>query len=329
MNPESGGMLYFTGNATISGKFTKKAFEEVVKPPLIQLPKLLKILPIAEDEKVQFSNFVIRGVKAYSARYALGFRSYYDAFGIEANTVGALRYVLNQIQLPSSQFQNLLFTIRENTVFEIENNPFTEPFAVRLREFDSFKRIFREDKGIYPEMEKYKAILGQMQQDLENSKPFVPKNAADDAKELKSRLSPAGRIAFSIFRSEEDSYLNMVKMWISSAGISPQWDRLFAEPVLQAYEIGMADAESLVDKTWKTLLRSDIRPIVKQFPFDKRSDSITDPAELEAVIHPQGRFWKTATALFAPVCIRNNSEWQERKGFRLPDDMIKTLNDAE
>ena len=44
----------------MDGKLTRGAFEQQVKPVLAELPELVRGLPVVEDEKTRFSNFVLK-----------------------------------------------------------------------------------------------------------------------------------------------------------------------------------------------------------------------------------------------------------------------------
>lgn len=333
LNANNDGTLFFTGTAKIDGRFTKKAFKEEIKPILSGLPKFLITIPIRRDERTRFSNFIIKGVKAYAKRYIYEYRHYYNAFGITAEFPGALQYVLNQIQMPSSQFQEVLFKIKENTSIEIEDNSFLRPFKLKLREFDFFSRLLREDKGAYPEFEKYIFILADMQSEIEANKPYTPENEEDESNALKTRLSPLGRICLSVFRNEENSYLTMINMWLNSMGTPPEWQRLFLAPVLEAYSLGQAEVEGLVAKVWKKVWDTEIRPSLAMFPFDMRAETTIEPAWLNANLHPQGKFWKIFNSLAAPVCQKKENTWQPRESSRgtmaLPENMLKNVNEME
>jgi len=270
---------------------------------------------------------------SYSKRYVFSYYHYYDSFHVKADFLTALRYVLTHIQLPSSQFQEFLLVIKDNTALELEDSPFLHPFAAKLKEFDFFRRLLGEDNGSYPELEKYKFIMAQLQTDIENNQPFVPDNDADSAAALKSRLSSLGRICLSEFCNQEDSYLALVKMWMNSIGAEAKWQRLFLEPVLRAYALGKIEVEGVIHKTWQNLWDSDIQPVLDKFPFDMKADAIVDPEWLEVVIHPGGSFWKGFESLIAPLCVKRGQVWEEKTSsmgaLLLPQNMLKTVNSME
>ncbi len=310
LNPGNSGELFFVGKARVDGKFTRKAFDEAVRPPLLHLSKLMKDLPIAGGEKVRFGNYVLRGVKAYTKRYVFGFKNLYDAFHVEAEFPGALRYVLREIQQPASQFQEFLLIMEENTALEIEEDPFLRPFALGLREFASFRRLMREEKGVYPELEKYKTIMGLMLKDLEADGEPPEEKEGDPAAALKRRLGPLGRMSLAIHRNEEDSYLRMIRMWLDNIGITYQWERLFLEPVHQAHAIGIKEVETFVKEVWRRLDRQVLVPVSTRFPFDMNGEDPAEPEWLKGLIHTEGVFWRTFNDFIAPLVRRTDEGWR-------------------
>ncbi len=332
MNPTNDGLMFFVGKGKVDGKLTRLAFEESVKPPLIALPDFLKSLPVTEEEKTSFSNFIYKEVESYAERYVASYKAYYLQFKVVADSMGGLVYVLNQIQLPNSQFQDFLATMKENTVLDLGDSPYLRPMGLKLGTFDFIRRLMADQKGVMPELEKFRAIMAQMQAELENTEPYVAGNPADDARELRAILTPAGRICLSIFRNEDGSYMKMVQMWLKSVGIAAEWQQPFVTPVQQAYAFGQTELEAGLNKMWNDMCESYLQPIVTKFPFDRKSESDIPLSELERVINPKGAFWKTFRDYLAPVCQETGHTWFERKsGFgrlRLPRDLLAVANDV-
>lgn len=330
LNEGNDGFLFFTGKAVVDGRFTRRAFNDEVKPALEELSEFVDLLPLRKAEKIRFSNFITKCVKAYASDYVAAWRNFYEEFGVQATSLAALRYTLTQIQLPHSQFQDFLVTVNENVTLEIGDTPYLRPFANRLRTFDSIRHLMKEDKGTFPELEKYKLIIGQLQTDIESTEPYAPDNGADPATFLKSRLSPLGRIALSIFRNEENSYLNLVGMWLKSAGIQARFHRLFLDPVYSAYGVGNAEVASVIEMEWAALVESTIGQMINKFPFYMQSDQSVSPAWLQSHIHMEGAFWNRFNQMIAPVCLKKNDTWVARSSplgkISLPDDMLAAVN---
>jgi hypothetical protein len=330
MNVSNDGRFLFTGHARIDGRFTREALERRVKPILTDIPALIESLPIPQKDKSYFSNLLFKEVEIYGRRYAQYYRKYYMEFDIKAGSPGALRYVLSQMVSPSSPFMEVLLTMRDNTQIDPGTNVYLRSLSLKLAEFDFLRRLMGEQKGTFPELEKYKALLDQMQMDMQDQTPAAKKDKDDSCAVLKSRLTPLGRISFAIFRGEQDSYVNLVKLWLNSVGIPTQWQDIFLAPVWQAYFLGMTELETNIGKVWMELRQNDILTLHNKFPFDIASREDVTIETLRNATHPSGHFWQTFQRMLAPFCIEEEGQWRRRGGPydypRLPSNMIPTIN---
>jgi hypothetical protein len=331
MNPSNDGLLFFIGKGKVDGRLTRSGFEQEVKPVLTDLDETLQGLPIAAEEKKRFSGFIAKQAEAYADRYVAAYRSYYSQFHLAADSQGGLRYLLKQIQLPTSPFQDFLSSMKENTALDVGESPFLRQFAKKLGTFEFIRRLMAEKDGAFPEYDKYKAILRQMDDELDSGEPFTVKNKADDAGELKRILSPLGRISLAIQRGENDSYAGMVRSWIKSVGMDPEWQGPFLDPVMIAFFLGRSDVELSIQKVWSDLSESYVKPLYSKFPFNQKTETEIPPPEIERIFHPQGTFWKSFRDYIAPVCQENSGFWSERVSpqgtFRIPDDMLDRANE--
>jgi len=330
MNPSNDGRFFFSGHARVDGRFTKDAFQKRVEPVLTELPEFMDKLPIQIKEKRQFSDFLAMEVDAYSRQYAKAFRDYYMDFDLKVDSPGALRYVLTQLTLPSSQFMDVLLTVRDNTAIDPGENKYLLPLALRLGEFEFFQRLLEEQKGTFPELNKYRAMLKQMQMDINEDGPVEDTDEKEPLNDFKNLLTPLARISFSIFRDDPDSYLNMAKLWLESVGISAEWQDVFLAPFYQAYFLGIAEIEAEIDKTWTDLLQANISPLYIKFPFDMTSDKDVTYEEIKEATHPFGRFWKTFNVILSPFCVEQSGLWRARVcpfgAINLPENMLTTVN---
>lgn len=331
MNPFNEGRFLFVGKGNVDGRFTREAFEQQVKPALLELPEFLDKLPIEKSEKARFRNLVFREVQAYAERYVAEWRDYYWDFNVKAESIEELRYVLTQMQLPSSPFQAFLMTVKENTVLELGDNPYFTPMESKLRTFGFIGRVMEKRKDSVPELENYRAILAQMQRDLEGEETPKPAEAEGDISLFESQLSPLGRFFLTVLRVEEDSYLKLAEKWIKNVGIGSKYKHLFLEPFRQAYLLGRPEVEEKINNLWSELYLSDIQPLVTKFPFNRRAESVVSPADLETVLNPrEGTFWKAFNIFMSPVCRETGGVFTERKcplgSLRLSKEMLNTVN---
>jgi len=331
MNPFNEGRFLFVGQGKVDGRFTREAFEAQVKPALLELPEFLDKLPIEKSEQARFRNFVFREVQAYGEKYVAEWRDFYLDFNVKAESFEELRYVLTQMQLPSSPFQAFLMTVKENTVLQLGDNPYFTPLESKLLTFGFVGRVMEKRKESVPELENYRAILAQMQRDLENKEPAEPKNEKEDSSIFEKQLSPLGRFFLTVLRGEEDSYLRLAEKWITNVGISGEYKYLFLEPFRQAYQLGRPEVKEKINNLWSELYLSDIQPLVSKFPFNRKAESAISPNDLTTVLHPQqGTFWKAFKLFMSPVCRETGGVYAERKcslgSLRLSQDILDTVN---
>jgi hypothetical protein len=330
MNVSNDGRFLFTGRARVDGRFTKEALERRVKPILTDLPALLESLPIPQKDKSSFSSLLFKEIDVYGRRYAQYYRKYFMEFDIKIGSPGTLRYVLSQMVSPSSPFMELLLTMRDNTQIDPGKNEYLRSFSLKLAEFEFLRRLAMEQKGIFPELEKYKALLDQMQMNMQEQTPVAKKEKEETYALLKNRLSPLGRISFAIFRGEQDSYVNLIKLWVNSVGMPTQWQDIFLLPAWQAYILGMSEVETEIGKIWTDLRQKDIQPLYDKFPFDIASRDDVAIEALRNATHLNGHFWQTVQRMLAPLCIEEEGQWRRRVGPydypRLPANMLSTLN---
>ncbi len=331
LNPANNGNFLFSGQAKIDGIFTKDAFEKRVKPVVEKIPDFIESLPIQDQDKNEFSNFLFQEIVSYSQEYADQYINYFQSFGIIIKSTGAMRYVLNHLTLPSSQLMDVLLTVRDNTALELNNNKYLKPLGLKLAEFDCFQRLMEERKGEFPELENYKNILTMMRDDLGAEQTSADtKDEKDPTAAIKSYLSPLGRMNIAVFSEDENSYAHMITMWLDSIGIPSKWRQVFLAPVNQAYLLGIPELEGMINKVWRELWRTDIDPLYKKFPFNRRSGTDISMQDLEKILHPTGHFWHNFDAMIAPFCIKSDNTWQRRpsslKTPRFPDKMLTVVN---
>lgn len=330
LNASNDGQFLFTGQATVDGRFTKDALENRVKPLLTELPEFITNLPIPDKEKSYFANFLFKEVEAYGSRYADAYRDFYMAFDIEADSLGALRYALTQLTLPSSQFMDVFLTVKDNTIIDPGNNEYLKALSMKLARFEFFQRLMDEQKGAFPELDKYKTLLQQMQMDIDQPGATGEADEEDPLKLFKDRLTPLARTSFAIFRDDPDSYLNLVRGWLKSVGITSQWQNVFLSPVYHAYYLGLDEIEAQIAEVWETLWQADVFPLQGKFPFANASDTDVTLEMLKNAAHPHGHFWQTFHRLLAPICIEADGRWRQRSCTlgvpELPERLLPTVN---
>ncbi len=330
MNSSNDGRFLFTGHSRVDGRFTQEALEQRVRPMLTELPEFIGDLPIQQTEKDRFSNFLFQEAEAYGRRYAEAFHNYYMEFDIKADSPGALNYILRQLTLPSSPLVDILQSVKDNTLVVPDKNEYLRAIAANLAPFEFSQRLMEDHKGTHPELDKYRALLDQMQFEIRQQQAGAGKVTDATLDSFKNRLSPLGRISLAIFMDEPDSYLNLIRMWIKSVGIPQQWEAVFLAPVWQAYYLGLAEVEREIAGIWDQLHRTDIAPLQNRFPFDASSSKDVSIQSLTRATHPEGPFWEHFNRLLAPMFVKDKGLLRERPSAfdapRLPQNMLETVN---
>ena len=334
MNPTNNGQYLFTGKGIIEGWFTKEAFNTKVKPVLILLPKFLKNLYVAQSYKKSFSTFVYRETQAYANRYAEESANYINSFGIEADSVGSLYFVLDQLTLPSSPLTSMLLSVYNNTNLDIDGkNPYMSPFILSLGEFEWLWHLMKEEKGCYPELEKYRTIIAHLEMDIsQNSNSKNPKEQNQKGivrYPFRQLLTSIGKVSFDIYSNNPGSYLALTKDWLQSVGIGPKWQHIFLAPIYSAYHIGIRDINFVLHTLWTKLVKRDIAPLYTRFPFNVRSNVNVSIQELKDATNINGDFWNNFKSMLSVFVVKENGKWQPNNpnsGVKLPANMCNLLN---
>ena len=324
MNATNNGMFLFKGQTSVDGRFTRSAFEKRVKPVVTELPKFIEALPLAEKDKNRFYEFLFKEIDAYGQRYVSAYQDYYLDFSIEATSEASLRYVLTQLTSSQSPLMEILMTVKANTNLEFDDNVYLFSLARKLEMFDFLNRLLVEEKGVFIEIEKYKAIVAQVAAALDM--PLDEKNMD----RFKARLSPIGRISYDVLTRTDESYLKLLGKWMDSVGIPEGWRSAFASPIHSTYYIGLPEVENEIATLWYSLHERDIRPLRSLFPFDRTSANEANPETLGRASHPKGHFWRDFRADFSKLFIEELGKWRLTKSPleppKIPSLMIPTLN---
>jgi hypothetical protein len=333
MRSEGGGDGFFAGNGKVNGFFTKKAFEDQVKPLLVGMPELMKTLQrisVNDEEREGLSNFVVRELEDYAERYVSEYRQYYRAFRYRVPTETALQYVLTQLQLPASPLKKFLSDVERNTRLEIEEgNKYLEPMMEVQNTFAFLQSILAKPKGGPSGFDGYAALLGKMQVALSSGGPAAA-DEADEASALLAKLSPLGQMALSIFRDAPDSNYRLVETWLTNFSIRSLWQEPFVGPIKEGYRLGLRDANQVIAGIWDKLATDYLVPLRTAFPFDPRSETNAQASQLGEALLPKKGFWLTFQSQIAPVCSKRLDRWTRRVSrfdpVRLPRNMLAQVN---
>ncbi|MCG8635724.1 MAG: hypothetical protein MI863_17945 [Desulfobacterales bacterium] len=322
--------FFFTAKKIIDGRYTKKNYDEEVKPPLDRFPALLEKLPVSDDEKQRLSSFIYREAEAYAQKYAAEYVNYYNKFSINADSLGELRFIINQILLPMSQFQEFMLTLKTNLDLDYGKNDYFKPIMMHLGSLGFMKIIMQNEKDFFPELEKYKSVLRMMLTDLETDGSTLPPEPGSETADLNRVLSPAARITLSIFRNDADSYMKLIQKWSKSVGVPENMGYPFLEPVYQVYRLGLSELSTQVGTIWEKIKTRHLGKDLERFPFNTTASKDADPQNILKLMKADGEFWTQFKMFIAPLCRKVNGEWEKREfemgSVTLPEGLLDSVN---
>ena len=327
MNASNNGQMLFAGQARIDGRLTVDAFENDVKPSISNLATVIDQLPIVDYEKKNFKNFVIKNLNVYSDRYVKSYLNYFRQFKIVINSTWELDYVLDDLQQPDPQLLKVLVDIKNNTKLNFPDGVSFNEFIQKLAVFNVVQRVMEKKDGVYPEFQKYQAMMAQMQFDMSSTTPYVPIKSNDDATYLKGALTPIGRVAWSMLLNEDSSYTRLVKNWLQNEGIQGDWQLPFLAPIKKVKQFGTAEINQNINGIWTDIWTSNVVPLLTKFPFSVTAgpDKELGLDELSSTFSPKhGVFWVTFQQYLSPLSTYSNGIWAIRQ--ELSDSLIMPIN---
>ncbi len=210
-----------------------------------------------------------------------------------------------------------------------------EPLSLALADFGPWHDAVGADKGA-PELIKYKEIARQLLADLTASSQPAAADKADAtaAPTLEKELSPAGRAVLASAQKQKGSYDEMVRKWISDAGLPVDQQAPFLAPFAQLERIGQSDIEVVVARVWNTEMWPPVNEIYQKFPFNRTADRTVLPEELTALFNPtDGKFFVLFRAYIDPLSsVATGQPFRQLASLRgrvkMPADLYPTVNAA-
>ena len=341
--PRDGSYAFFTspraypdtGRAAVPGKgpsgavpgvYTRDAFDREVSPSLVTFADQIGKLPLSDADRTKLTTYVSAEVERYASSYRSALSTYYASFQLQAGSAATARAIIGEIALPTSFLSDFLATVARNAALEIKDGDAFKTISKQLESFQPIVAVMTESKGQYPNLAKYTALVA----------PFADAPAGAGAgagAPLVDRLTPMGRAALSILRSDKDAIAPAVDAWIAASGVGGSLSAPFTLPVRVGYAYGIAEVEQAVSAAWQVEILPDVSPLVSKFPFNQKSDEDANPVDVTSVFVPtKGKFWINADLTLIQVCTQRSGRWAAISGSygraRLPKGALSTLNGA-
>ena len=337
LNPTNNGNALFVGKSQVDGIYTRDAFEAEVRPSILALSDTLQTLNLEPKLQTALELLVDRKLTLYAQSYVGQISVFYNDFQLKAESSQSLLVILKQLLNPISPFTDFLKAIHRNTDIDFtpkEAMTFA-PMVHALAPFKSFNATMTLSADNTSEYEKYRTIIDQLYTTMTQAAPTTTEGeTAAELPGLESVLSPAAKQALSTLSGDSGTYIEMVETWLESVGLTQSLRRPFLEPVHQLHLVGLKELENVVNELWQFKIVPSVRPLLRQFPFDRDAKSEAEPTAMTAHLHPQeGTFHQLKARYLNPVLTYNQGRyWPKASILRplaLPEEMLKTTTRLE
>ncbi len=301
---------------TLDGFFTKDAFDNRLAPVLPTFKD--KIAAAAILDKTFIESLVQAGVSAYSRRYREALTSYYDSYQFAARSTADVQYEVGQIAATGAWFTSFLRTVSGNAALDAQKNPYLQEVCDAVSAFQPIVNVMEEQKGVYPKLQKYSAILVGAAQ-----------GAGAGAKKsdggLATKLSPVGATALGALGGGSTT-LAQVAAWTAEAGVFGSLATPFDRPAERIDALGRDEIAAVIAGSWTRDLKPSIAVVIDRFPFTRKSKAAADPEDVEALLGVKGSFWDAFALAMSPVVSETDGRWSIARDIGAPAGMLKTVN---
>ncbi|MCK6545274.1 hypothetical protein L6R52_05350 [Myxococcota bacterium] len=282
---------------TIPCALTKDTFARDLAPALAQLDGTLGALGLEDADRARLTEVVIEEAQAYGASYRAALLDYYGSYELACTSPDALGAAVSDLLSATSFFTQFLATVAENADLGPQPPPYLEPIGESTADFAPIVAVMVEDKGKYPTLAEYQAILTPLVPMLTSA----PAGSTQAGAVLADRVSPIGRLALQLLAGGDASALVQVRRWLDVRGIPQKLRAPFLAPVECAYRLGLAEVEGVISRTWTDQIFPAASPFFIRFPFDRTSALDASAVDVQAVFGPKGTFLQIFSGVVLPV----------------------------
>jgi hypothetical protein len=285
---------------SLPGTFTARAVEAEIKPPLLGLDAALEAARVPSDDRAAFTRLVAEGIGRHATEHRSALSAYVSSFRLVVTSAAGLRADLEAMVGPASWFTDFWVTVAENARVDPEGNAYLQVLADALTGFKPIVEVMAGEKGKYPALDQYYAVITPMLASLDDGAPSAPGPA--DAP-LEDRLPPLGKFGLLILDLDKPAPLQQVNAWLDGGRIHEKSQREpFLIPVEQAYGMALQRVERTIDAAWREQVRPQVAPLLARFPLDPRAETDASPEDLLAAVGPKGTFTAAVDQIVGPVC---------------------------
>lgn len=282
---------------SIPCQYTREVLSQQIVPRLSALDRTLDRLDTSESERRRITAAATAATKEYAAAYGAALSSYYGSYQLTCSSADTLAAAVNDLLTPTSYLTQFLQTVAENASVGDVGDEYLAPVVDATADFASVVTLMTEDKGKYPLLAQYYAIILPTVPSLTVSPP----GTREPGTALANRLSPLGRLALEFVADGETSPRRQARKWLDTQGVPPRLRAPFMAPLECAYKLGIREIEAAIATAYVDEILPATDPLLWRFPFDRRSPVDASGVDVQAALGPKGAFAQTFTLVVSPV----------------------------
>lgn len=276
----------------ISIMYSKIGIKEAVLPVVNSYKKISKLLGSHDIKTSALDNYYNYALQNYIQDYK---KSYIELIASYKNSIDPDDLVssLLLISSTSSQFNNMLRALADNTVFDKKILKEIPKLSLINSYFEDVNKMISNPS----DMDKYDQIIREI---------------ANQIRDTDDEHQAINKITLNLFTKTKDSYYYKVESLLKKNNISKENSIIFIVPLQNIMKFGKPYLIKYKYKLWYRDIISLIEKYQEYFPFSKQSTKIIPPEELTKVFGPKGIFWEKVRKDMYGIFEYKNGQWQSR-----------------
>lgn len=308
---------------SISGFFTKTAYERNIYPISHQLAKLNDSKLVSFESKNDLNKFVAGQVESYAREYKKEYQEVLELINFTPDSLEQTKKVISYMIEPLSQFTHFLQTMKNNLNLPVVDSLVLQPIHY-LTELQFFKQLLPDEMDKPGELLSYQAFLRSMLHQLREDQT----KESDKSQLMGKYLSPVARFSLAIFDNGGNSSLTQMGDWLQKASVPAKYQSFFINPIMWVHDLGLRELKSTIEDAWEEECLPIVQGLLNKFPFNPNSKDTASLEEINSVLHPSSELWKKMEEIIGTVSVKKNGKWEARHPnlLKLDDKIYATVN---
>ncbi|KEI35086.1 hypothetical protein FRA_41c09790 [Francisella sp. W12-1067] len=273
----------------ISTIYTKAGLKEIIFPEITSYKEVINLLKKYDIDSSAINNYYNNALQTYIDNYKKSYIKLITSYKNSINPNDIISSLL-LISSTSSQFNNMLKTLIENTTFDKKNLEKIPQLELINLYFQNVNKMISNPN----DMEQYNQIIRSIVDKIHDS---------DD------KSDAINKVTLDLFTQPKGSYLYKVNSLLKKNNISEENSIIFTAPLQSIMQFGRPYLTTCKYNLWE----KDILPMIdkqkKYYPFIDKSDTAISPKELTETFGPKGKFWKTVKKDMYGIFEYKNEQW--------------------